>query len=95
MVSQLVTYLGHAFPLLSFWLMAVYDVFSVLSYIPKFLLHFVLYAPIYAIIGLGIYALFSVVYGVSKFNDCPEARKELVEEIKEARTDLKKRKVID
>lgn len=39
--------------------------------------------------------MFSIVHGVATFNDCADARKELIEEIKEARADLKKRKIID
>ena len=41
------------------------------------------------------YAVFSVVHGVLTFNDCADARAELVNEIKEARADLQKRKIID
>lgn len=43
---------------------------------------------------LQLHAALSVLLGVANFNDCSDARKELLEEIKEARADLTKRKVL-
>lgn len=42
----------------------------------------------------GIYAVCSVLYGVATFNDCSQAREELIKEIEEAKQDLRERKVI-
>ncbi|VDL77817.1 unnamed protein product [Nippostrongylus brasiliensis] len=86
MVSQAVLYAGHVVPVGMLWLACV------LGFIPwqkigpdcECFRHAVLY----------IYALASVVYGVITFNDCAAARVELLQEIKEAREDLSKRKVI-
>ncbi|WKY04947.1 hypothetical protein Q1695_005729 [Nippostrongylus brasiliensis] len=96
MVSQAVLYAGHVVPVGMLWLACV------LGFIPwqkigpdcECFRHAVLYAPVYAVLLLGIYALASVVYGVITFNDCAAARVELLQEIKEAREDLSKRKVI-
>ncbi|KAI1732379.1 dolichol-phosphate mannosyltransferase subunit 3 (DPM3) domain-containing protein [Ditylenchus destructor] len=52
-------------------------------------------APLVVIAMLGIYAAGSVIYGVLTFNDCSEARQELIEEIAQAKADLRRRKVID
>ncbi|CAB3410050.1 unnamed protein product [Caenorhabditis bovis] len=95
MVSQAVIFLGHLVPLTLIWVACVHNIIPVNNYLPEFAHHFVLYAPIFAVIMLGIYAVGSVVYGVATFNDCAEAREELIQEIKEAREDLKKRKVLD
>ncbi|CAI2350718.1 unnamed protein product [Caenorhabditis sp. 36 PRJEB53466] len=56
---------------------------------------FVYYAPIYAVLTLGIYAVFNVVSGVATFNDCSAAKEELLREIKEAREELKQKKIIE
>ena len=53
------------------------------------------FAPLWAIIALGIYALSTIIYNVMTFNDCPEAAKEIDRQVKEAKAEMKKRKVID
>jgi len=55
---------------------------------------FAVLAPILVIASFGLYALCSVLYGVFTFNDCPEAREELVNEIKQAKVELRKRNII-
>jgi len=51
-------------------------------------------APVVVLAALGFYAMGSVIYGVYTFNDCPEARRELIGEIEEAKRDLRRRRVI-
>ncbi|CAI5449658.1 unnamed protein product [Caenorhabditis angaria] len=95
MASQLFLYLAHVIPFATLWILSVFEVIPTFSYLPDFTHHFVLFAPIYTVLLLGFYAIFSVIHGVSTFNDCNDAKQELVQEIKEAREDLKKRKIID
>jgi Dolichol-phosphate mannosyltransferase subunit 3 (DPM3) len=52
------------------------------------------FAPLWAIIILGIYLLTLLVFGVRSFSDCPEAGRELVKDILEAEHDMRKRGVI-
>jgi Dolichol-phosphate mannosyltransferase subunit 3 (DPM3) len=52
------------------------------------------FGPLWAILVLGIYAVSSVVVGVVKFRDCPEAAVELNQEIAEAKAELKRRGII-
>nr|CDJ93013.1 Dolichol-phosphate mannosyltransferase subunit 3 domain containing protein [Haemonchus contortus] len=96
MVSQAVLYAGHILPFVLLWLGCVTDFIPIKKIGPDCdcFRHLLLYAPIYAVIFLGIYALTSVIYGVATFNDCPGAKEELMREIKEAQDDLRKRKII-
>lgn len=52
------------------------------------------FAPAWAILLLGIYAAVTIIYNVLTFNDCPEAAAELDQQIKEAKKEMKKRKII-
>ncbi|KAF2016186.1 dolichol phosphate mannosyltransferas-like protein subunit 3 [Aaosphaeria arxii CBS 175.79] len=45
--------------------------------------------PFWALVSFGSYLLFKLGLGVFTFNDVPEAYKELMAEIQEARTDLR------
>mmetsp|Transcript_7775 Transcript_7775/g.17548 ORF Transcript_7775/g.17548 Transcript_7775/m.17548 type:complete len:117 (-) Transcript_7775:461-811(-) len=47
------------------------------------------YMPLWAILILGLYALFSVLYRVATFGDCSEATEELSRQIVEAKEKLK------
>ncbi|OQO10785.1 hypothetical protein B0A48_04085 [Cryoendolithus antarcticus] len=49
--------------------------------------------PLWAIVTLGAYLLFKLGYGVFSFNDVPEAHKELMKQIEQAKTDLRRRGV--
>ncbi|XP_055904480.1 dolichol-phosphate mannosyltransferase subunit 3 [Eupeodes corollae] len=53
----------------------------------KYLFHIQI-LPIILVILFGVYAATTVIYRTLTFNDCPEASKELHEEIEEARRDL-------
>lgn len=52
------------------------------------------FAPVWGILLLGVYALATILYNVSTFNDCPDAAAELDKQIKEAKAEMTKRKVI-
>ncbi|XP_071356697.1 dolichol-phosphate mannosyltransferase subunit 3 [Trachinotus anak] len=47
--------------------------------------------PLYLLVSFGCYSLATVGYRVATFNDCEEAAKELLEQIKEAKEDLRKK----
>jgi len=49
--------------------------------------------PIWAIVSFGAFLLFKLGYGVLTFNDVPEAHDELMKQIEQARSDLKKKGV--
>ena len=53
------------------------------------------YAPIWGILLLGIYAATTIIHNVMTFNDCPGAAEELERQIKEAKAEMKKRKIIE
>ena len=45
--------------------------------------------PFWALVAFGAYLLFKLGYGVFTFNDVPEAHRELMAQIRQARTELK------
>jgi hypothetical protein len=49
------------------------------------------FAPVWAVLALGIYAVSNVVHGVMDMSDCPDAAKEIDQNVKEARKEMKKR----
>jgi dolichol-phosphate mannosyltransferase subunit 3 len=49
--------------------------------------------PFWAIVSFGAYLLFKLGFGVFTFNDVPEAHKELMAQIVEAKEDLRKKGV--
>jgi preprotein translocase subunit SecY len=54
----------------------------------------VTYAPIWLVMSIGLYALFSVIYGTMTFKDTPEAAQELEQQIQEAQREMTKRGVV-
>uniref|UniRef100_A0A1I7XSN3 Dolichol-phosphate mannosyltransferase subunit 3 n=1 Tax=Heterorhabditis bacteriophora TaxID=37862 RepID=A0A1I7XSN3_HETBA len=94
MVSQAAIYFFHIFPAILLWFLSVMEFIPVLKYGPEFMHHYILYAPLYATLLLAVYAICSIIYAVATFNDCAAAKAELIQEIKEAREDLKKRNII-
>jgi len=46
--------------------------------------------PLWALVSLGAYLLFRLGWGILTFNDVPEAHKELMGEIAEAKIELRK-----
>lgn len=53
-----------------------------------------LYAPIWSIIVLGIYAVGSIAIGLISFKDTPEAAAEIDRQVIEAKAEMKKRGII-
>jgi len=53
--------------------------------------HFVMFLPFYAALIFAVVSVSIIAWRVYTFNTCEEAAKELQQEIKEARADLKKR----
>ncbi|KIK45559.1 hypothetical protein CY34DRAFT_22497 [Suillus luteus UH-Slu-Lm8-n1] len=49
--------------------------------------------PWWLLVSFGSYSLWSLGWGVFTFRDCPEAYNELLQEISEAKTDLRSRAV--
>jgi dolichyl-phosphate mannosyltransferase polypeptide 3 len=52
------------------------------------------FAPVWAVLALGIYALSNLVHGVISMSDCPDAAKEIEQQVKEARKEMKKRGIL-
>lgn len=52
------------------------------------------FAPLWAIIAVGLYLLTVLVLGVISFEDCPQAAKEIDLQVKEAKAEMKKRGII-
>jgi dolichol-phosphate mannosyltransferase subunit 3 len=52
------------------------------------------FAPLWAIVILGVYLLSLLVVGVRSFKDCPDAGRELVKDILEAEREMRRRGVI-
>jgi len=53
--------------------------------------HFVLFLPFYAALAFAVVSISIIAWRVYTFNTCEEAAKELQQEIKDARADLKRR----
>ncbi|KAG8626619.1 hypothetical protein KVT40_005564 [Elsinoe batatas] len=49
--------------------------------------------PVWAIVSFGAYLLFKLGYGVFTFNDVPNAYKELMSEIEQAKSELRQKGV--
>jgi len=49
--------------------------------------------PLWGIVAFGAYLLAKLGYGVLTFNDVPEAHRDLVKQIEQARAELKKKGV--
>ncbi|XP_037651530.1 dolichol-phosphate mannosyltransferase subunit 3 [Sebastes umbrosus] len=47
--------------------------------------------PLYLLVSFGCYSLATVGYRVATFNDCDQASRELQEQIREAKEDLRKK----
>ena len=64
------------------------------SQAPKATDVWITFSPLFAIALLALYMLLRLITGVIAFQDCPEASKELEDQVVEARTEMKKRGVI-
>lgn len=54
----------------------------------------VVFAPILGVVGIGLYLLARLAIGVASYQDCSEAATEIDFQIKEAKAELTKRKII-
>ena len=54
----------------------------------------VLYAPVWGILLLGLYAVSNIAIGLVNFKDTPEAAAEIEQQVKEAKAEMTKRGVI-
>jgi len=61
---------------------------------PKLLVILVDWAPLFAVLALGLYAFLLLVIGVIKFRDCPEAAAELEVQVAQAKKELKKKGIV-
>ena len=52
------------------------------------------FAPIWAVVLVGLYLLSVLIIGVMQFEDCPQAAKELDSDVKAAKEEMKKRGII-
>uniref|UniRef100_A0A0N5CAZ9 Dolichol-phosphate mannosyltransferase subunit 3 n=1 Tax=Strongyloides papillosus TaxID=174720 RepID=A0A0N5CAZ9_STREA len=95
MATQLALFASIILPLFISWL-GLYNQWipEINRRLPVFFINSLGYIPFVVVGGLGMYALFSVAYGVATFNDCKEAQKELMDQVAEAKKELKKRKII-
>jgi hypothetical protein len=51
-------------------------------------------APLWFVLYLALYSVASITHGVMTFRDCPEAKAELDDQIKEARVEMTKRGIL-
>jgi dolichyl-phosphate mannosyltransferase polypeptide 3 len=86
MASKLVEWLYVAIPLGVVWLLLLNNFPVSLAEPVRF---HVLIAPLYVLIAFGISCLLVLLYRVATFNECPEAHKQLREQIEQARSELK------
>uniref|UniRef100_A0A0K0ELX9 Dolichol-phosphate mannosyltransferase subunit 3 n=1 Tax=Strongyloides stercoralis TaxID=6248 RepID=A0A0K0ELX9_STRER len=95
MATQLALFASLILPVFISWL-GLYNewVPEINRRLPMYFINTLGYIPFVVIGGLGMYAIFSIVYGVATFNDCKNAQKELMDEVLEAKNELKKRNII-
>jgi len=62
---------------------------GIVPFSPKIQDEIVPVIPFWALVTFGAYLLFKLGYGVLTFNDVPEAHRELMAQIRQARTELK------
>jgi hypothetical protein len=90
-------FLAYGVAFLTVWYAAlqnqkkIVDVITILP--PDYTNILIKFLPFIGIIILGLYAACSVMYGVWKFADCPEAAAEIEIQIKEAKSELKRQGV--
>ncbi|XP_029022494.1 dolichol-phosphate mannosyltransferase subunit 3 [Betta splendens] len=71
------------------WASVTFDLFDLK--LPKTYREVAWPMPLYLLVSFGCYSLATVGYRVATFNDCEEAAKELQQQIKEAKADLRKK----
>jgi len=54
----------------------------------------VTWAPVWAVLALAVVLLTRLILGVLSYRDCPEAARELEQQIEEAKAEMKRRKIL-
>uniref|UniRef100_A0A0N4ZTR5 Dolichol-phosphate mannosyltransferase subunit 3 n=1 Tax=Parastrongyloides trichosuri TaxID=131310 RepID=A0A0N4ZTR5_PARTI len=95
MATQLVLFTSFFLPIFITWLGLYNEWIPIINKsLPSFLNYIMGYIPFFFIGGLGMYALFSITFGVLNFNDCKTAQLELMDEVEEVKKELKERNII-
>jgi Dolichol-phosphate mannosyltransferase subunit 3 (DPM3) len=55
----------------------------------------VTFAPVWGILGLGAFLFVRLLVGVATYQDCPDAEREIDQQILEARAEMKRRKILE
>nr|CAD2161950.1 unnamed protein product [Meloidogyne enterolobii] len=97
MATQLTLFFIRFLPFLTVWtiLFLKPSFFNFMPWLIKQRIQLLIYSPLILVGSLGIYAVLTVIYGVATFNDCKNAREELIKEVAEAKEDLRKRGIIE
>ncbi|KAK2830510.1 hypothetical protein Q5P01_018441 [Channa striata] len=88
-MTKLVEWLLAVSVLGSVWAFVTFDLFDLK--LPQTYRDVAWPMPLYLLVSFGCFSLATVGYRVATFNDCEEAAKELQEQIKEAKEDLKRK----
>jgi dolichol-phosphate mannosyltransferase subunit 3 len=80
-------FLSHGISWLAVWIVLMKQQQDEANFLLKF-------APIWAIIVLGMYLLIRLIVGVRSFKDCPEEARELLKDILEGEREMRKKGII-
>lgn len=86
-------FLGYGVSFLAVWYAALENKPLIITTIPisseaaDLMIH---YAPLWLVVGLGLYAVFTIGFRVATFSDCPDAAAEIEVQAKEAIIEMKK-----
>ncbi|CAK5074142.1 unnamed protein product [Meloidogyne enterolobii] len=97
MATQLTLFFIRFLPFLTVWtiLFLQPSFFNFMPWLITQRIQLLIYSPLILIGSLGIYAVLTIIYGVATFNDCKNAREELIKQVAEAKEDLRKRGIIE
>ncbi|KAG2344943.1 dolichol-phosphate mannosyltransferase subunit 3 [Suillus weaverae] len=79
--------------LISIYLLVLFDVLPIPLIDASIAQEILPVIPWWLLVSFGSYSLWSLGWGVFTFRDCPEAYQELLQEINEAKNDLRSRAV--
>ncbi|CEF71223.1 Dolichol-phosphate mannosyltransferase subunit 3 family-containing protein [Strongyloides ratti] len=92
MATQLALSSCVLFPLLLCWIGLLNEWIPLINQnLPQIIVKNLKYAPLYVIFIFTLYALTSLFIGVVTFSDCKEAKIELMNEVNQAKEELRKR----
>uniref|UniRef100_A0A7S2VYV2 Dolichol-phosphate mannosyltransferase subunit 3 n=1 Tax=Eucampia antarctica TaxID=49252 RepID=A0A7S2VYV2_9STRA len=86
-------FLAYGVAFLAAWYTALQNkplIISALPISPEGVNFMIRFAPLWLVVGLGLYAIFTIGFRVSNFSDCPDAAVEVDKQAKEAIVELKK-----